>query len=391
MMTSIGSTSSTSSTDHADTEEDDATRNTATSTIAISETTSSNTPASNRQRRRPVCAYRNAATENGWQARRDLSELHVGQELRGVVVDDPAFTQNTNNNKRGTGPKVWIDAGVGRYRAPLLSSDSISSRPKRNPWKVCYALLRLGGAGMKPSIARKKVTKLRQAATGFPVYVSRIYPAQGQWEVVLERPTNTSETQPVLSQPHPPLQSSSQLQPGTVVRGTVERVEPYGCLVRLDGYNRPGLLHVQRVADLYGRFIQGTDGLIEAGLERRARVELQVRSNAGRGKLFLDFTDAVLQEAAAEQQQRLRDEAPGMTQQRQNVEATKEMVLAGSSASSNVAPISEAKSVGSEHDSETSSKDDEEGYDNDDDEYDDDYDDYDEERDIEDALGLGTY
>ena len=232
-------------------------------------------------------------------------------------------------------------------------------------------MLRMGHRNTKESVARKKATKLRAKTHGFPVYVSRIRLAQDQFEVVLQ-PEQVPSSETTV-----PLQSSSTLRAGDEVRGTVVRVEPYGCLVALDGYNRPGLLHIQRVADLYGRYIDRVTGLEEAGLERQSRVRLQVVSNE-RKRLFLDFTDDVKQEAAAEAEQKAKDVAKST--------ASSTTVSTAVSSEMSAQELAEWEAHYSNE-----GGDDEEEEDEDEDEDDGSYDDYDEERDIEDALGLGTY
>jgi len=330
---------------------------------------------------RPVCMYRNAATKHRWRKRLELSDLKIGQELQAVVVQQ--------KDRGVTGPKLWVDCGVGRCfrrrsRQHSRRSSSTKQQPEEEPepeqqqqtgddspyqWKMVFAMLRMGHRNTKESVARKKAAKLRAKTHGFPVYVSRIRLAQDQFEVVLQPDQVPSPTVPLL-------QSSSQLRAGDEVRGTVVRVEPYGCLVALDGYNRPGLLHIQRVADLYGRYIDRVTGLEEAGLERRSRVRLQVVSNE-RKRLFLDFTDDVKQEAAA------AAEAEPKAKNGAKSAASSTTVSTDVSSEMSAQELAEWEA----HYSDDGGDDDEE----DEDEVDGSYDDYDEERDIEDALGLGTY
>ena len=203
------------------------------------------------------------------------------------------------------------------------------------------------------------------------MYVSRIRLAQDQFEVVL------SLDEVAHYQRDAPLQSVSRLNAGDEVTGTVVRVEDYGVMVDVDGYNRAGLLHIQRVADLYGSYIDKKQGLEEAGLERGTRVKLQVAAAVDKKRVFLDFTDNVKEEAAAEQRELEENKA-----QRQQ-----EGLFVAIPASVSNIKTAVATTVVKEDGSSISEDDDRN------EEYDDEeeYDEYDEERDIEDALGLGTY
>eukprot|EP00560_Eucampia_antarctica_P001056 CAMPEP_0197841752 /NCGR_PEP_ID=MMETSP1437-20131217/46356_1 /TAXON_ID=49252 ORGANISM="Eucampia antarctica, Strain CCMP1452" /NCGR_SAMPLE_ID=MMETSP1437 /ASSEMBLY_ACC=CAM_ASM_001096 /LENGTH=170 /DNA_ID=CAMNT_0043451549 /DNA_START=1003 /DNA_END=1515 /DNA_ORIENTATION=- len=89
--------------------------------------------------------------------------------------------------------------------------------------------------------------------------------------------------------------SASSLHEGYELEGTVVRVHSYGVFVDV-GANRLGLLPIQHVAQLYGRYIRKERGLIEAGLETHARIRVAVSSNQ-RKRLTLDFTNDVKQQA----------------------------------------------------------------------------------------------
>ncbi len=113
----------------------------------------------------------------------------------------------------------------------------------------------------KPKVVKKKVQRL----TGKEVelYVSKIRSSQGKLEVCASLEEFEREMEKVESNGE--IVSASTLKVGEEVVGKVVDVRPYGVMVDV-GANRKGLLHIQTVADLYGRFINKDAGLIEAGL-----------------------------------------------------------------------------------------------------------------------------
>lgn len=236
----------------------------------------------------------------------------------------------------------------------------------RGDWQIVNGMMRLG-KNVKKSVIQRQATRLRRKDNSVELVVSRVYPQSARFEVMLA----TS----IIANVQPKLIPASLLQPKQELVGTVTRIVPYGVFVDV-GANRRGLLHIQKVADLYGHYIDKEQGLEEAGLERGARIRVAVLSNEKK-RLFLDFTDDVKQVAKAEQTQ----EETGAMQSQQ-----REPLDDSSKQDSFVMSEEEAAAWAA-----YASMDDEseaENLDNDDD-YEDD--DYDEERDIEDALGLGTY
>jgi predicted RNA-binding protein with RPS1 domain len=261
----------------------------------------------------------------------------VGQALEGAVV-----VQEKLDGK--TGPKVWVDCGVGLY--------------KKNDWMIQTAMLRLGNT--KASVAAKKAARLRNKKH-FPVYVSRIRLENDQLEVTLE-----PELIPKKSQS--PLIRLKDLQVGQELSGIIQRVEDYGLLINV-GANRSGLLHIRRVGDLYQKFVNQADGLKKVGLHKGVQVDVQVIS-CEKKRLFLDFSKSLKQEAERKYKVVAEDdpyteEAALFAEQRQQ----------------------------QQHQQNTASpalmdEDEEDDYDE---EEDDEDDDYDEDREIEDAMGLGRY
>ena len=168
------------------------------------------------------------------------------------------------------GPKVFFECGVGRRG--------------RNNWSICNGMLRLGRRGMKNSVVRKKLKKLPPGEL-LEVYVSRVRPDHGSFEVCLNREQaleqGAEEGRRV---------SATTLRPGQELAGTVKNVTPYGCFVDV-GANRNGLLHITRVASRYGEYINKVEGLEGKGLKRGLPVSVVVVSNE-RKRLELDLVPA---------------------------------------------------------------------------------------------------
>ena len=344
---------------------------------------------------RPLCFYRSPTNGNRWTPRIELSNLVVGQELHGVIVQEK-LTNTT------TGPKVWLDVGVCRWSSrgiPHNRSNSNNNDTKVTTtttslpgggWTIATAMLRLGNHHYgKESVMRKKVARLRNRDT-IPVYVSRIRIDQGQFEVVL-----TPDDVP--TPPPPVLQSVSTLGVGDEVTGTVTKLVDYGAFIKLDGYNRGGLLHIQQVAELYQTYIDRRQGLMDSGLTVRSRVRLQVKEKGPSRRIFLDFTNDVKQMAREEQRQeqqemeRQQNELRAQLQQQRTAKITTEESNPTEEpeeydASRRVDDSSIVVNVDDQDDIEEADIQEEE-----EEQEDDVYDDYDEQREIEDALGLGMY
>ena len=319
------------------------------------------------EEQRPACYYKSPSSAGRWKPRIELSELSIGQELPDAVV-----VQELIEGK--TGPKVFVDCGVGRF----------SSRRKGGGWKIQTAMLRLNER--KKSVAVKRAARLRRKEY-FPVYVSRIRLDNDQLEVCLN-PEDVAQYQ---EQQEKKRISVSNLKQGQECVGTVERVLDYGVLVNV-GANRRGLLHIQRVADLNGRFVNKADGLIEAGLERGARIKVQVLEPVQKKRLFLDFTEDVKQNAReeTEKQKEAQQGNEVMESDRKDSLGNEASVTPSGQSTLSSDPYAEYAQEAAAYQKQNQAVAGEVGYD--DDEVDDDeYDDYDEDRDIEDALGLGTY
>jgi predicted RNA-binding protein with RPS1 domain len=304
------------------------------------------------------CFYKPKGKGTSWLERTQLRNLKVGQELSGYVV------QQLLNGK--TGPKLFCECGVG-------ATDS------KGEWRIVYGMLRLGRS--KLSVANKRAMRLKRNDK-MSLYVSRIQLECGRFEVCLE-PEDVERYRQ--AEPKVPVTS---LKLDATVKGRVVQIRPYGVMVDV-GANRLGLLHIQKVADLYDQYIKKEEGLITAGLEMGAKIRLKVSSIEKR-RLFLDFTDDVYEDAEKERSQlgkkvsSTSNDVPAA--ETRIVEEPTISAVTPSVAVESIAAWAEYASQGQVVDDEEA--DDDEG---DEEEEDDDEDDYDEDRDIEDSLGLGMY
>eukprot|EP00980_Cylindrotheca_fusiformis_P002929 scaffold681_cov130-Cylindrotheca_fusiformis.AAC.5 len=286
------------------------------------------------------CFWKTRASGSKWQERIHIRDLAVGQKLSGYVVEDLL--------EGSTGPKVFFECGVGRTT-------------RNGNWDIVNGMLRLERS--KLPVAKKRAARLRKKAE-VELFVSRIYLDCGRFEVVrtpeeAEKYKNSS-----------PKRSISSFLVGDEVIGRIVELLPYGAMVDI-GANRLGLLHIQRVADLYQKYIDKEKGLVRAGLERGARVRLTVASNSKR-RLSLDFTEEVKKDAERTHQSSISTAIDSISQN--DIEAKQNGDWPTHFAEEK--PLS-SEDTG-EGDSEDSSLEEDEG-------------DYDEDTDIEDAFGLGFY
>jgi predicted RNA-binding protein with RPS1 domain len=283
-----------------------------------------------------------------WVEKKNLNDLNVGDELYGHVVEELI------NGK--TGPKLYFDCGVGRT-------------DKKGNWHIVNGMMRLDRS--KASVARKRAARFR-SKDRVPLYVSRIQKECGRLEVCA-----TPEEAEKYSQDKPKIPVTS-LQSGQEVKGTIYKLLPYGAIVDVEA-NRRGLLHITKVASLYGRYIDKEKGLVQAGIERGARVRLMVESVNDK-RLFLDFTPDVKEEAERELKQ--SSTPASNNKDDESLSSSSSVVLQDWAEYANQQTSSEIETQ------KNSANDDNDEYDVDE-ELDDD--EYDEDSDIEEALGLDTY
>ena len=294
-----------------------------------------------------------------WKERKQLRDLRFGQKLSGHVVAELLDGR--------TGPKVFIECGVGTCN-------------RKGNWSIVNGMLRLNRE--KKSVTKKRSQRLRKQDQ-IEVYVSRIQSGCGRLEVV-------KDPEDLKKYKKEKKRRVSSLKPGEEVVGTVLKLLPYGAMVDI-GTNRPGLLHIQKVADLYQRFINKEKGIEEAGLERGAKIRLVVESVQQR-KVSLDFTSDVKKEAAEEAEreaQKASDQADVQPPHNMSADDLAEWASFGAQEGTDDNDLPEQSSPLSS----LSEQEEREEYEYDEDDYydDEDDDDYDEDRDIEDALGLGSY
>ena len=344
-----------------------------------------------------------------WRPRVHLDDLKVGDRLDGSHV-----VQELLDGK--TGPKIFVECGVGRTspkrkrkKTRSIDSDgdeesiSTSSNNNKNKyddddydesWSIVYGMVRLGHKGMKASVVRKRSAKLR-SRDSFPVWVTRIRPECAWLEVC----TREDDLAPYLKEAKQPRKTPvTSLQPQQEVKGEVVKIFPYGVLVDV-GANRPGLLHVRKIASLYNKFIDKEQGIIDAGLPKGTKVRLQVESIESR-RLFLDFTDDVKDEAKAEIERIKEEKKQRRKQRKQQLREQKQQKDMVAMQALNQAPVVDSALSSTSADSQTANivgvSDDNipnEIYeaDDDDDDDDDEEEEYDEDEAIEDAFGLDMY
>lgn len=255
-------------------------------------------------------------------------------------------------------PSVWFcllvffECGVGRI-------DS------KGNWQIVNGMLRFYSRGTKKTVVKKKAARLGKKEQ-VELFISRIELENGRLEVC----TSMEDVEHFLEKNKKKVPASS-LKPQQELVGTVVNVLPYGVMVDV-GANRNGLLHISKVADLYGRYIDKEQGLVEAGLERGAKIRVAVYSNEKK-KLSLDFTPDVKVEAETDRKQQEEEKQKRKAKQEALLEKTQEDTTQDSHDSSE-----EEAAMWAAY-SEIDDDDEEEDEGND------------EDRAIEDAFGLGTY
>jgi predicted RNA-binding protein with RPS1 domain len=288
--------------------------------------------------------------EGKWEQRLQLKDLKVGQQLIGKKISNADLLQ------ANTGPKIFYDCGIGRISA-------------KGQWQMVSGMFRVAKSYAKASVVRKKVARL----SGKPVelYVHKIHLDNGRLEVKLSFEDSENELKNEISRV-----SASSLKEGQELVGKIVQLKPYGCLVDV-GANRNGLLHIQRVADLFEKYIDKEKGLEEAGLPMGASIKVAVKSNE-RKRLFLDFTQET-KDLSEEEKKRVAEEEEANNKEAEEAEMAESAAAFGFDATTieeeaNVVPEDEAAQWAIYADD----------FGIDDDEYD-------EDSDIEDSLGIGSY
>lgn len=270
----------------------------------------------------------------------------MGQQLIGAKISNADLLQAK------TGPKIFYECGVGRIDA-------------KGNWQMVSGMLKVAKSYAKPSVVRKKVSRL----SGKPVelYVHKISLDNGRLEVKLSLDDSNDELEKEI-----PKIPASGLKQGDELVGKIVQLKPYGCFIDV-GANRNGLLHIQRVADLFEKYIDKEQGLEEAGLERGASIKVAVKSNEKK-RLFLDFTQETKDLSKEAQKKEAEDQ-----------EAAKIEAEESAAAAFGLSTVEEEEDKADDISEDEASAWDLYAGDYGDDAYDD------EDADIEDSLGLGSY
>jgi predicted RNA-binding protein with RPS1 domain len=288
------------------------------------------------------CNYKNI--DGKWKQRILWDDVQIGQKLNGFVCSKLLDGK--------TGPKLFFECGLGRLDG-------------KGNWQMVSGMFRLGYKYTKPSVIRKKVSKL--SGKSIDLYVHRIFKDDCRLEVkLLEEGVEPDLIDERIRNKLLPI---SSLKVGQEVTGDIVQVRPYGCIVDV-GANRHGLLHIQRVADLYQEYIDKEKGLEEAGLEKGFQIKLVVLSNEKK-RLSLDFTKETKDFFEEEREEEKKTEAV--------------QVASSSQDSENITDSAVEVDISEEEEAVWAAYAKENEYDDDDD------DDYDEDREIESALGLDYY
>lgn len=258
----------------------------------------------------------------------------------------------------------------------------VARMDEKGKWQIVNGMLRLGKKSMKPSVVKKKAARFRNRESGTEVYVSRIYPESGRFEVV----TKVEDLDLLVESKEPIIPASSLMQKQEMV-GTVISVHSYGVMVNV-GANRNGLLHIQKVADLMGKYIDKKEGLEESGLERGAKIRVSIESNEKK-RLFLDFTPDVKAEAAEDLNREKEENQRKEKEKRRKIEerAVAKAEVKAATEVANTDMSDEDAASWAEFAALPITPVSDDPYDD----YNDNTSSYDEERDIEDALGLDSW
>lgn len=331
---------------------------------------------------RPECWYlieSENANYKKWTQRKHLEDLEVGQLLPNCIP----LTKNGILMNGKTGPKLFFECGVGRT--------SISQKDNTEKWHMVNGMYRLGTRfHPKKSVVKKQIERFKKKGL-IDLYVSKIRLDNGAFEVSLKNPLEITDD----GESEKEKIKGTSLEIGQELIGTITQVLDFGVIVDV-GATYDGLLHIQRVADLFDSYIDKAQGLqTKAGLEKGARIKVQVVSNSKK-KLRFDFTKDVKEDAEKE---RLEAAAAMEQEEEQEEEEKNEVVSEEEDTNNNDVGMSEDDTAAwTEFAAAPASYDDDEEEEEYEDPYANYYDDYadyndggDEDRDIEDSLGLGSY
>jgi predicted RNA-binding protein with RPS1 domain len=287
------------------------------------------------------CYYKRM--DGSWKPRKELSRLFVGERLFAARLPE----HDLLTGKTGC-PKLFLECGVGKK--------------KKGNWNIVNGMVRFPGKkGMKPSVVRKKAKKIIPLDSLTEVYVSKVSLEHGSFEVCLSREDALSSYEMI---------PASTLKPGEQLSGVVRDVLPYGVFVDV-GANRKGLIHISKVANSQGCYINKEAGLKSAGLAKGSPVRVIVLSNEKKRLEFdLDLAEEEpIPEENSDKEENSDETAMNSDKSEDNEESNDEPTKEISTDEADMWAAYAAYENNAEED--------------------DDY--YDEDEDIEDALGIGSY
>jgi predicted RNA-binding protein with RPS1 domain len=251
-----------------------------------------------------VCYYRRV--DGSWKPRKEIERLFVGERLFAKRLSECDLLDGKTGAKGAVGLTNYTlhSCGLSNFHLICHVACAVSSHytvflecgvgkmvDDKGKWRIINGMLRIGTKKMKPSVVQKKLKKLPDDKL-FEVYVSKINLEHGSFEVCLKK-EDALEARVGKSR-----FSASRLTPGQVLQGRVKQVTDYGVFVDV-GANRNGLIHISKVAVYKDKFINKEEGLKKIGLKRGAGVEVIVLSNEKK-RLELDLPPPTSKEVKGE-------------------------------------------------------------------------------------------
>ena len=170
--------------------------------------------------------------------------------------------------------------------------------------------------------------------------------------------------------------SASSLKPGQELSGYVKDIHPYGVFIDV-GANRKGLLHITKVAQHYDTFIDKEEGLKKKGLKQGAKITVVVAKNEKK-RLEFDYPPPQIERDEEEVDDSSSVNTEAVHDPYANLSEEEEAAWASYGNDQSDVSDEEAAMWAAYADYNPDSQEDDE-------------DEIDEDRDIEDALGIGSW